>query len=116
VPDLNSSAIPSWLKVAWLCFAPVGLLFSSRIAWEKTFLTWQQGPQMVGFSLVHIFPAFFIVGILCCYLLLLWLAPASIYVIVRRNRISSVDIAMILTGVFAAVVMVLPDTFFATTR
>ena len=116
MPDLKSSAIPRWLKVAWLGFAPVGVLFSSRIAWEKTFLTWQQGPQMVGFSLVHIFPAFFIVGILCCYLLILWLAPASIYVIVRRNRISTADIAMILTGVFAAVVMALPDTFFATTR
>jgi hypothetical protein len=116
VPDFKSGAIPNWLKVSWLCFAPVGLLFSSRIAWEKTFLRWQQGPQMVGFSLGHILPAFFIVGILCCYSLILWLAPASIYVIVRRKRISTVDIAMILAGVFAAVVMVLPDTFFATTR
>ena len=116
MPDFNSSAIPNWLRVAWLSFAPVGLLFSSRIAWEKTFLTWQQGPQMVGFSLMHIFPAFFMVGILCCYSLILWLVPASIYVIVRRKSISSVDIAMILAAAFAAVVMALPDTFFATTR
>jgi hypothetical protein len=71
---------------------------------------------MVGLSRGHIFPAFFIPGILCCYMLILWLAPASIYAIVRRNKISSVDIAMILRGVFAAVVMALPDTFFATTR
>jgi hypothetical protein len=48
-------------------------------------------------------------------MLILWLAPASIYAIVRRNKISSVDIAMILRGVFAAVVMALPDTFFPTT-
>ncbi len=71
---------------------------------------------MVGFSLGHIYPVFFIVGILCSYLLILWLAPASIYVIVRRKRISIVDIAMLLASVFAAVVMALPDTFFATTR
>jgi hypothetical protein len=116
VPDFKRSAIPNWLRVAWLCFAPLGVCLSLRIAWEKTFLTWDQGAQMIGFSLVHIHPIFFILGALCSYLLILWLVPALIYAIVRRKKISPADIVMILTGFFIAVVMAIPDTYFANSK
>jgi hypothetical protein len=116
VPDFKISAIPNSLRVAWRCFAPLGICLSIRIAWEKTFLTWDRGAQMIGFSLVHIHSLFFILGALCSYLLILWLVPALIHVIVRRNRISVADIVMILTGFFIVVVMATPDTFFASAK
>jgi hypothetical protein len=116
VPDFKKSAIPNWLRVAWLCFVPLGVCLSLRIAWEKTFLTWDQGPQMIGFSLLHIHPMFAVLGGLCAYLLILWLVPALIYVIVRRKNISVADIVMILTGLFIAVAMAIPDTYFANAK
>jgi hypothetical protein len=113
VEHFNQGAIPRWLRVGWLCFVPIGLLFAALIAWQKTILTWHQGPQMVGISLTHILAALFIVGILCCYSLALWLVPALIYLIAGRKRISIADMGMILTSVVAALAMAGPITFFS---
>jgi hypothetical protein len=52
------SALPRWLRLAWLFLAPIGFLFAARIAWEKTVWTWSRGPQAVGFSLMPVHPFF----------------------------------------------------------
>ena len=106
-------ALPKWLRVAWICLVPLGLSFAGRIAWEKIVLTISLGPQMVGYSLVHIHPEFFIGGILCSYLLILWLVPALVYSTVNRKRIIAFDIAMVFAAFFVAAVMMTPDTLFA---
>jgi hypothetical protein len=67
------------------------LAFAGRIAWEKTIWTWSRGPQMVGFSLMHIHPGFFVAGLLCCGLLILWLIPALFFLIIRRQNILHFD-------------------------
>ncbi|HTJ31285.1 MAG TPA: ankyrin repeat domain-containing protein, partial [Acidobacteriaceae bacterium] len=46
-----------------------------RIVWEETFLTIQQGPQMIGYSLAHGFGALLFLGPI---LLLVWLLAALI--------------------------------------
>jgi hypothetical protein len=61
-----TSALPKWLRTAWIILAPLGLVFAARIAWEKTVWTLHRGPQNVGFSLMHTSPAFF-----CCRAFLL---------------------------------------------
>ena len=48
--------MPYPLKVWWFFCAPIALPFAVRIAWEKTVWMWSRGPQMVGFSLMHIHP------------------------------------------------------------
>jgi hypothetical protein len=111
------SALPGWLRVLWICVSPLGLAFAGRIAWEKTVWVMTRGPQMVGFSLVHIHPLFFVSGVLCCYALVLWLMVAAVNLIVRRKSgISSFDIGMVLVAVFVIVVMLVPDNFFAAAR
>ena len=37
------------------------------------------GPQMVGFSMMHIHPIFSILGFLCCFAMMLWLFPYAVY-------------------------------------
>jgi hypothetical protein len=108
-----ANALPGWMRTLWLYFAPFGLVFSFRIAWEKTVWTWSRGPQMVGFALMHIHPGLAIGGALCCYLLMLWLIPATIYLIVGRKRISRIDRAMVGVSLFVAAALIIPDTFFA---
>ena len=107
------SALPRWLRLSWPFLAPIGLLFAARIAWEKTIWTWTRGPQAVGFSLMHIHPFFGIAGITCCVLLMLWLVPASYYVISRWGISSKADIAMVVLSLLLTGAIVLPDTFFA---
>ena len=107
------SVLPVWLRVTWLCLAPFGLLFSARVGWEKTIWTWSRGPQTVGFSLMHIHPFLAIGGVLFCYLLMLWLIPAAAYLVKRRERISALDKVMVLASLFVAIMIMLPDTFFA---
>jgi hypothetical protein len=109
-------AIPKALRLAWICLLPFGLSFAGRIAWEKTVLTINRGPQMVGSSLAHIHPAFFIVGTLSSYLLILWLLPALVYSTVNRKRITAVDLAMVLVALFVAVAIMTPDSLFASSH
>lgn len=101
------------MRLSWLLLAPIGSLFAARIAWEKTVWTWTRGPQMVGFSLMHIHPLFGIVGIICSLLLMLWLIPALIYVILRRHVCSKAEIAMVVLSLLETVAIILPDTLFA---
>jgi hypothetical protein len=112
----SRSALPTWLRIAWFYVSPLGFCFAMRIAWEKTVWTIVRGPQMVGFSLVHIHPMFFLTGLLCSWFLMLWLVPALIYMIVLRDSIRSFEIAMVAVAVFVAAAVLIPDTFFATGR
>jgi hypothetical protein len=105
-------ALPYALIVWWLCSSPVALLFAARIMWEKTVWTWARGPQMVGFSLMHIHPALAITGMLGCLALMVWLLPAIFYAVERRESIGVSDISMIACAAFVVFVIVIPDTFF----
>jgi len=109
-------ALARWLRLSWLFLAPIGLLFAARIAWEKTVWTWTLGPQAVGFSLMHVHPFFSIAGIICCYLLMLWVIPAAIYFVNRWKILSKADVAMVVLCLLVTLAIVLPDAFFARLR
>jgi hypothetical protein len=89
------------------------VLFAGRIMWEKTVWTWSRGPQMVGFSMMHIHPLIAIGGMLGCLAVMLWLLPAIPYAIVRRRAIGVMDVAMIACSLLVAAAVVIPDNFFA---
>jgi len=107
------SALPSFLKLLWVCVSPIATAFAGRILWEKTVWTWSRGPQMVGFSLWHIYPGLAVVGTLFSLALIVWLLPAVPYAIVRREELSIVDVGMIAWAMFVAAAIVVPDNFFA---
>lgn len=54
-------------------------IFMGRMVWEETFLTFQQGPQMLGYSLAHGAGA---ILLLAPWLLSLWLLVALVLLIV----------------------------------
>ena len=108
--------LPDWLRVVWLFATPAAFVFAARIAWEKTVWTIFRGPQMIGFGLVHIHPMFFLVGVICAYTLILWLAPALFYLVIHRKTISGVDAAMVAVALFVLVAVITPDILFASGR
>ncbi len=106
-------ALPNPLKMWWYFAAPIALPFAVRIAWEKMVWTWSRGPQMVGFSLMHIYPGLAIIGLLGSLGVMLWLLPAIAYSIARRQAIGLADIGMIACAVFVTAAITIPDNFFA---
>ncbi len=107
-----ASAFPKWLRLCWICLAPFGFAFACRIAWEKTFLTWSRGPQMIGFSLGHLHPGFFLAGIFSCSLFMLWSIAATIYLIMKRKEISKVDWVIYVLGLLVVIAFLMPDEAF----
>ncbi len=110
-PKRESKPFPMWLRLIWIIPAPLAIALSVRILWEKTLLTAERGEQMIGFSLVHIHPGFFFMGLLCSLILLAWLVPAVIYSAMARLRIGIIDYAMMLGSIFVMAAMILPDNF-----
>jgi hypothetical protein len=105
--------LPGFLKTWWLCVSPFAILFAGRVLWEKTVWTWARGPQMVGFSLMHIHPMFAVVGVLSCLGTMTWMLPAIPYAIIRRKEIGLADAAMIACATLVTLIIVLPDNIFA---
>jgi hypothetical protein len=109
----TQSAVPRYLKVWWCCSTPIAILFAARILWEKTVWTWSRGPQMVGFSLMHIHPFIAILGMVSCLTVMVWLFAAVPYAVIRRKIITLADVAMVSCSVLVAFAVVVPDNFFA---
>ena len=66
------------------CAAPMIL----EMVWEETILTWQSGPQMLGFTVTHVFPFLLLFGFLgvagLAFYLLLWLGSLLMDVVRKR--------------------------------
>ena len=56
------SNAPVFSVVGWAVFAALAPS-SLRLAYEQTLLTWSEGPQMVGFTMAHVFPLLLLLGI-----------------------------------------------------
>jgi uncharacterized membrane protein YqaE (UPF0057 family) len=89
------------------------LTFAGRIAWEKTVWTWTEGPQEIGFSLAHMYPGFFVLGLISSYLLMVLTIPVAVWLVKGWKSRSVVDIAMLILSFLTALAMLLPDGFFA---
>jgi hypothetical protein len=50
------SELPDPLKVWWFVSFPIAALLAARIMWDAAVWTRSRGPQMVGFSLMHVHP------------------------------------------------------------
>ena len=50
---MQTNGLPRWLIAAGALLTLVDSAFAVRLVWEQTVLSWERGPQMVGFSLMH---------------------------------------------------------------
>ena len=86
---MNRQSFPKWLIVWWwvaiISAAPLYL----RLLWEQTWLTWTEGPQNVGWTLIHNYGEFFIFGLISFLVVFAWIVSASAYLligIIGRSR------------------------------
>jgi len=87
------------------------MIFAGRVVWEETFLTWQQGPQMLGFSLAHGSGA---VLFLAPLLLALWLLVALVSTTIclwRKRSLSAWHWSTLICAILVLGILSLPPTF-----
>jgi hypothetical protein len=71
---------------------------------------------MIGFTLMHIYPLLFGFGLLGSYALIAWFLPAGVYLVKRWRSRSAVDGVMLTLALIVALVMAVPNGFFARLR
>jgi hypothetical protein len=89
--DAKSGFSKGWTLSAY-AFLALAAIFVLRIVYEETILTWVNGPQMVGFTLVHEFiPLYLVTFVIGLGGGLLWVVASLIPLIHRKFRIPVVD-------------------------
>lgn len=86
-------------------------IFMGRMVWEETFLTFQQEPQMLGYSLAHGAGA---ILLLAPWLLSLWLLVALVILIVcpwRKRSLSKWYLSTFASAVLILGILSLPPAF-----
>jgi hypothetical protein len=86
----ESKTIPTGLTLlGWIGLVGTAL-FSLRLLYEQTVLTWEAGWQMVGFSLAHTNPALLLLGLLAVACAHVYLAALLVIAVVDKFRKRSV--------------------------
>src|SRR2546425_10218273 len=79
--------VPRWPSVSWWLVYPGTALLLGRQLYEVTYLTWKAGPQMVGYSFVHLHPALFLFGMASYLGAYCWLLATVVLAAVRRGHL-----------------------------
>jgi len=86
-------------------FIMLALPLVIRTLWESTWLTWYQGPQMLGFTFLHLHPGLTILSRACWLAMFPWLIVMLVLGLTKQRTLSVEDRAL---GAIAAVVLLLP--------
>lgn len=82
----NSKRLPAALFLIGILMCAGTLVLTARLIWEMTWLTWQQGPQMVGFSLAHsIYGIAFLFPFMLCIWVLIVVLLMGVWKIRHKN-------------------------------
>lgn len=106
--------LPLWFAIFGALLITATALLAARIIWERTWLTWHQGPQMIGFALAH---GYFAILMLAPPLIALWLMAALITIAVwKLRRFHVARQAWVLMGLASSmlVLTILPQTLLDT--
>ena len=104
---------PRTWTIAGYLFLALAALFVGRIVYEETILTWTNGPQMVGFAMMHgAAPLILIAGFIGLPGGLLWMLTSLVLLFRRQFRIPPVDwLPMVLLTFLAAMLFVPYETW-----
>ena len=79
--------IPTWIVVFWIIVIPGLLFFLGRMIYECVYLTLKNGPQMIGFSLLHSHPSLYLFMILSYFATIIWIIVFIIWMLnVLKNK------------------------------
>lgn len=79
--------MPRWPSVSWWFVYPGTAVLLGRQLYEVTYLTWKAGPQMLGFSFVHLHPGLFLFGFISYIGAYGWLIATAVLAVLRRGHL-----------------------------
>jgi hypothetical protein len=106
-----SSRFPRWLLAIGLVALLGSGALAARLIWEQTVLTWERGPQNIGFSFLHGSGA---ILVFFPPVLVLWLAASVSYTLwrlLRRRPLSRVSVIVVVLSIGLVGTLWLPYGF-----
>ncbi len=88
---VDKNGFPKWLSISWwfIYLGAAGLV--ARLLYETVYLTWKYGTQAVGYTFVHAYPFFFLIGALSWFLAWAWLIIALVLIVLNRAWLRKLD-------------------------
>ena len=109
VQTATPRGFPRWWTITGYVLLAAAALFAGRIIYEETILTWNNGPQMVGFALAHgAAPVFLIAGLIALPGGSVWVIGSLILLLRRRFRIKLIDWAPVIFLPVLAALLCIP--------
>jgi hypothetical protein len=103
---------PVWLILWGVLAFPGTIYLVGRLVWEQTLLTWQHGPQMVGYSLIHTGPVrFLLLSLLMWVVLIFALIARLVYRLFKKRRISFASLVALILSISLIGILLLPYSF-----
>jgi hypothetical protein len=108
VTDQRVGFSKPWAVTGYLLLGGAAI-FVGRVVYEETILTWVNGPQMIGFAMMHgALPFMLITGFIGVAGSLLWAAVSLVLLIRRRFIVPITDWIPIPLLLFLVVLLVIP--------
>ena len=100
-------------RIWWVGVVSTALVLplSLRLVWEMTYLTWKNGPQMIGFSLAHTFPILILLGAVSWIFSAVWLVGMAGATALRKTSLTKEKAALLIGVASVLVAPVLPYEF-----
>jgi hypothetical protein len=106
---MNNHRFPTVLKRIGIPIVVATWMLAARLAWEQTVWSWEKGPQMVGFSLVH--SGLGVLLLLAVCVGLLWPIAVLLAAVVTRSLGGRVIAAQLIAYALAWCVITAPYGF-----
>ena len=101
------------MQITGICLLAGALPLALRLVWEMTWLTWHDGPQMVGFSMAHVFPLVLLVGAAAWLGLAIWIF-AAVIMCFRKRTIGWADALLLGLSIFTCASTFIPQPAWST--
>jgi hypothetical protein len=98
--------LPYWMKTFLTIVLPGLIICLGEMMYECIYLTYKEGPQMIGFSLIHTRPALFFFMLLSYWASTIWSLVYIIWLIKIKIKKKKPDLSWIYISTVSIVVFI----------
>ena len=108
---------PKWIWIIFIVSFPGATLYVFEVIYELTYLTWKNGTQNIGFTLVHNYSTLFFFFILSLLTLCLWLVIVFLWSLINFKLVAFSKKLILSFGLSVTIVLLymLPEGFYQRT-
>jgi len=108
VEGAQGRALSPVVRLFGACLAAGSIPLACRLIWEMTWLTWREGPQMIGFTVAHSMPALLIIGTVSMFGAAIWFVTVIVATLLRRAIPARTDWALLALAGLPVIAVLIP--------